>query len=552
MKTTIRMSLRPLGVAALALWLCSQPTAAAQWTPITTVDPDVPEAELELLLRPLTKAETEVEALAWRDLMRAKVEAWVDCELKIRRGSAHLRQAGATAEALEEAADAIDAQAKSPSDANRTAVDERRKAAADAVRALAAQRAALVSIEVKPAAVDEADAAQLRGWAKELRDGVKNAGHTRESLTEDAVALRAARDRIAKRVRVALEAFELRGGDPSEIEKHIDAMLARAEADLSDASTIWVRVKSWLLSADGGIDYALRILEALAVLIATWFLAGLIGRLVRKILSHATKISRLLEGMIVSWVRRVILVVGLVVAITTMGVDMTPVLAIIGAAGLVVGLALQGTLGNFASGLLILFYRPFDVGDVVEVGGVNGKIEALNIMCTSVRTFDNKLIILQNSKVWGDSITNHTGLSDTRRVDMVFGIGYADDIDRAHAVLADIVAKHPKVLETPAPNIRLHELADSSVNFIVRPWSKPDDYWDIYWDVTREVKKRFDAEGISIPFPQRDVHVYHESTPPATEPVPALAAVSTTGNAPTDAPKDAPTDTPSESDDDSR
>jgi small conductance mechanosensitive channel len=151
--------------------------------------------------------------------------------------------------------------------------------------------------------------------------------------------------------------------------------------------------------------------------------------------------------------------------------------------------------------------KPFDVGDLVDTNGILGEVEAVSIVSTTVRTLDNQVVILPNSAVWGSIITNVT-VSPLRRVDMVFGIGYGDDIDTAMEVLESIVADHPLTLDDPEPLIKMHELADSSVNFICRPWSKTEDYWTVYWDLTRQVKERFDAAGVSIPFPQRDVHLF--------------------------------------------
>ena len=158
----------------------------------------------------------------------------------------------------------------------------------------------------------------------------------------------------------------------------------------------------------------------------------------------------------------------------------------------------------------MLIYRPFDMGDFVNVGGVLGKVESMNLLSTQLRTPDNQMVVVPNNNVWGDVITNITGITE-RRVDMVFGIGYDDDIDKAQAILEEIISKNELVLEEPEPVVKLHELGDSSVNFVCRPWVKPADYWTVYWDVTQEVKRRFDAEGVSIPFPQRDVHVYQQS-----------------------------------------
>jgi small conductance mechanosensitive channel len=177
----------------------------------------------------------------------------------------------------------------------------------------------------------------------------------------------------------------------------------------------------------------------------------------------------------------------------------------------VIAFALQNSLSNFASGILMLIYRPFDTGDVINVAGTLGKVESMNLLSTQLRTPDNQLVIVPNNSVWGDVITNITGITQ-RRVDMVFGIGYNDDIDKTQRILEEIVKGHELVLKEPASIVKLHELADSSVNFICRPWVKPENYWDVYWDITREVKRRFDAENVSIPFPQRDVHIYQETS----------------------------------------
>jgi small conductance mechanosensitive channel len=206
-----------------------------------------------------------------------------------------------------------------------------------------------------------------------------------------------------------------------------------------------------------------------------------------------------------------VLFIGFFVGLSALEVNIGPVLAIIGAAGFVIAFALQNSLSNFASGILMLLYRPFDVSDVINVAGVLGKVESMNLLSTQMRTPDNQLVIVPNNSVWGDVITNITGITQ-RRVDLVFGIGYGDDIDKAQRILEEIVNAHALVLEEPKAIVKLHQLADSSVNFVCRPWVKPENYWDVYWDITREVKRRFDAEGVSIPFPQTDVHLYHETS----------------------------------------
>jgi small conductance mechanosensitive channel len=262
-----------------------------------------------------------------------------------------------------------------------------------------------------------------------------------------------------------------------------------------------------------------NILQFLAVILGAWILSQVLGKAAARAIKTSKRMSALLREFIVSSVRRVTLMVGAVIAISALGVNINPLLAAVGGAAFVIAFALQGTLSNFASGVLILFYRPFDVGDIVETGLVSGTIDSMNLVSTHIRSFDNKLMIVPNNSIWGDVIINATS-SDKRRVDLVFGIGYGDDMGKAQKVIRDVVAAHKLVLDKPEPIVEVHELGDSSVNFICRPWVRPSDYWQVYWDITRGVKEAFDANGISIPFPQRDVHLYREA-PPAAEDGPA-------------------------------
>ena len=239
-----------------------------------------------------------------------------------------------------------------------------------------------------------------------------------------------------------------------------------------------------------------------------------LGKLVHRAVDHAlssarVNLSTLLHSMIVATARNIVVLIGVLIAISQFGVSLGPLLAGLGIAGFIVGFALQDTLSNFASGLMILFYRPFDVGDLVDAGGVSGKVSSMSLVNTTFMTLDNQRLIVPNNLIWQSVITNVTA-QHMRRVDLVFGISYDDDIDKAEGILKEIVDSHTAVLEEPQPMIQLHELGESSVNFIVRPWVKTDDYWSTYWAITRAVKKRFDEEGISIPYPQRDVHVIQQ------------------------------------------
>jgi len=199
-----------------------------------------------------------------------------------------------------------------------------------------------------------------------------------------------------------------------------------------------------------------------------------------------------------------------IAALSQLGVQTTSFVAVIGAAGLAIGLALQGSLSNFAAGFLMLIFRPFKVGDYIEGAGTEGFVEETGIFTTLLKTPDNKVIIIPNAKLMSDTITNYSK-KETRRVDMTFGVGYEDDLQKVRQALQNVIDQDERILKDPPPAILLAELADSSVNFFVRVWVKTPEYWNVFFDTTEKVKKQFDAEGISIPFPQRDVHLYQTS-----------------------------------------
>lgn len=326
--------------------------------------------------------------------------------------------------------------------------------------------------------------------------------------------LREERAGLIDRLESVLDALDNKTdqGDADTLTKITDYRLySRAvggiDVDVEDTTSLLMAVKGWALSAEGGKRWAINLAKAIGTLLVAWIISGLFSSAIRHGLARMPGTSRLLENFLVKAVKWIIMAIGIIMALAAMEISVGPLLALLGAAGFVIAFALQDSLSNFASGLMILFFRPFDEGDGIDAGGVAGKVQSMNLVSTTILTFDNKRMIVPNNKIWNDVITNVTGVSE-RRVDMEFGIGYDDDIDAATEILNDIVLSHPKVLKDPEPTIRMHALADSSVNFIVRPWSLTEDYWDVNWDITRAVKKRFDAAGIGIPFPQRDVHLY--------------------------------------------
>jgi small conductance mechanosensitive channel len=253
-------------------------------------------------------------------------------------------------------------------------------------------------------------------------------------------------------------------------------------------------------------QYGLKVVAAIAILVLGWLAARTIRSLVRGGLRKA-RVDAALVSFAASLTYVALMAFVVIAALGQLGVQTASFIAVIGAAGLAVGLALQGSLANFASGVLIIIFKPFKVGDYVEGGGVAGIVEEISIFTTELKSPDNKKLIVPNGKMMGDNIVNYTA-KDVRRIDIVAGVSYKDDLDKVRTVLRDILSADERVLKDPGPTIAVLELGESSVNFAVRPWVKTQDYWDVFFATQEKIKKQFDAQGISIPFPQRDVHLH--------------------------------------------
>ncbi|MBT8119729.1 MAG: mechanosensitive ion channel [Gammaproteobacteria bacterium] len=252
------------------------------------------------------------------------------------------------------------------------------------------------------------------------------------------------------------------------------------------------------------LPWGINIVMALAIFIIGKFIVGVLTNLAKKLMTKAN-VDNILVNFIASIIKTVLLLFVVIAALDQLGVDTTSMIALIGAAGLAIGLALQGTLQNLASGVMLIIFRPFSDGDFIEAAGVSGVVEQIGIFSITMRTGDNREIIIPNGEVYGGTITNNSR-RDTRRVDMVFGIGYDDDLLKAKEIINRILSEDERILADPAPTVAVGELADSSVNFNVRPWCKTADYWGVYGDIHEKIKLTFDAEGISIPYPQMDIH----------------------------------------------
>lgn len=462
--------------------------ATGNYIATTTGDLDVDIEDLNFLLLPLTQAELDVEASAWQQALANKVSQLSAMEIE-------MRKLGATANLLEDAAGELEdlAEATASGDAKALAkIKEDIKETGE-------------KLEVAPEKIEQITEQADPEMAKKAIEKSEELGDKKGELSKQIASLNIDLARLVKRYNTVLDSLEDKGGDVAKMRLYADAV-SGIKVDVEDTATAFFAMNEWLRAEDGGILLLTNLIKFLLAIAFVVFLSIMAGKLADRISRH-NAVSLLLENFIKVAMRRTVFFIGIIVSLPIIGINIGPVMALIGAAGLVIGLALQGTLSNFASGVLILIYRPYDINDVIQVGGITGIVDSMTLMCTTIKTLDNQLITVPNNNVWNDTITNITG-SDQRRVDMVFGISYADDFAKAQQILQTIVQNHPLVLKDPEPNIRVHELGDSSVNLICRPWVKTEDYWDVHWDVIEAVKREFDAQGISIPFPQRDVHFF--------------------------------------------
>ncbi|MEP2504002.1 MAG: mechanosensitive ion channel domain-containing protein [Paracoccaceae bacterium] len=340
-----------------------------------------------------------------------------------------------------------------------------------------------------------------------------------ESAAWDALAaLALERKALFDKYNKVISALEKKGGAADLVAEYraYESAVVLEETRTADYETLALEAMNWAVDRDGGISFATKTAVIIATLIGLFILAGIARRMAQKWFGHIPNLSKLLQAFLATVVYWLVMAVGLLAVLSALGFDITPVFALIGGASFIMAFAFQDALGNLASGLMIMVNRPFDEGDYVDVGGVAGTVKSVSIVATTVTTPDNQIIVIPNKNVWGNVITNVTA-SATRRVDLVFGISYEDSIPDALRVIEETVSAHPLVLKDPETMIRVHELADSSVNFICRPWTKTSDYWTVYWDLMQQMKQNFDEAGISIPYPQQDLHVKNAALafPPA-------------------------------------
>ena len=443
MKRYVKVLFLVLGLIGSATLLHAAQEEAA--TAVTIAEPDIPLDQFELKLGAMTADELFVEADAWMKLLQADAQRVYEKKLEIKKKN-------------------IKIGAQKEQNATETKIDDQKEAKDDLLLELT----------------------ELRDIRREKEKKL---------------------DAILKEIdeRIGLDDKGLEQAKVRPYRRYLKSVSGISE-EITDPKSFVKTARTWLFSEEGGLLWLINFLKFMSILFLAYLISKIIGNGVKKAFGISKSTSQLLQDFIVNMASKLVMFIGVLMGLAVLGVNMGPVLAFVGAAGFVVAFALQNTLSNFASGLMIMLYRPFDIDDVVDVAGVVGTVKSMTLVTTSVMTADNRMMIIPNNTIWGSIITNVTH-SDKRRVDLTVGIGYNESVDKAQRVLEDILAKHPLILKEPAPAVKVHELGDSSVNFIVRPWTLTADYWTVYWEITRRIKVRFDEEGISIPFPQRDIHI---------------------------------------------
>ncbi|NEO68891.1 MAG: mechanosensitive ion channel [Moorea sp. SIO3H5] len=546
-----------------AWWLpvqAQQSTNAPNQKAVTTADPTIPIEELELLLKPLTKDELEGEAQGWMFLLKTKVKELSDAEIAVKRKNRELKQSQEAVDALEDAKEALeeaqDTKEKIETEPSPSASVEANDAASEAQEALEKAQESVeeaVKEEEKTqqnktlqGAIDQAvesteedknkaktsdeevakvqeqigtisnkvvtDEQQqkktelgLDKAQEKIEEAVEAKTEVKKQVLVNITKLRDERTALSDRFEVVLEELDTKGGDVELYKKYVNA-ISGIKVDVTDTQGTWITIVGWLQSKEGGLRWANNIAKCIGIIAGFSILSVILSTLLKKSLGMFPNISVMLGQFLVTITRQGLFVVGIMLGITALEVSIGPLIAMIGAAGFVVAFAFQSTLGNFANGLMILLYKPFDVGDIIEVAGVKGTVKDVNLVCTTINTLENKIIIVPNNSVWGNVITNETS-SPVRAMFLSIRISYGNSITQAIQVLKDIANSHPLVLEDPGPWIDTGELAEYAVKIWFVAYTKKEDYWTAYCDISRIIKERFEQEGIVIPLPRQEIYI---------------------------------------------
>ena len=501
--------------SALANDAVKPPPAEAAKAAVTAGNPKIPLDNLKLMLKPLTKEELELEAVEWMNLLRAKVKEISQAELFAHRKNKEV-------EKMQDASDALkDAREK----AKEATPEEQAKAAADLeaarqnVREAEAPKAGSEKNEKlqqapKPAEGGTADAAPAASSKLMMDDSRQKLGEQAEQLIKqksqvkeqtllNLTVLRDEQTALADRLLAVIDALAAKGGNVETYAKYIDAV-NQVDVDVSDKQALWITVKGWLISKEGGLRWAMDLAKFLGILLLFWGLSHLAAIFANKSLSAIPKISGLMRAFLVNVIHHGTLIVGLLVALTALEISLGPLLALLGGVTFVLAFALQNNLSNFASGLMILFYKPFDVGDEVKLADLWGWVDSITLANTRLKGFSGELITVPNSTVWGDIVTNLTSASQ-RKMLIPIHINHDQDLARCKILLKEAVASHPRVLQDPAPSSFIWKVSDYYVEIMVGGWTKTPEFWEVYEQVICRVQARLKEEGIGFAIPKQEL-----------------------------------------------
>jgi len=346
-----------------------------------------------------------------------------------------------------------------------------------------------------------------------LKRGIEKAGEKQSlDLVGELNALEERKAGLVASLRSTIKLMKQLELETSEYSLQLIQSVGQIDESLLDKKVVVSLLEQWLDDAknwltENGASFLVKVFSVILILFVFKLLAMLSERLVRKaIASSRANISKLLREFFENMVSKLVMVIGVLVALAHVGVQIGPLLAGLGVVGFIIGFALQDTLSNFASGIMILIYKPFDIGDIIEVTGQKGTVSQMSLVSTTIFSFDNQILIIPNNKIWGDTIKNVTS-QENRRVDFEFYVNKDADIDQVEGILNEIIRQHGLILAEPGPVVKLHRIEKYSLEFIARPWVKTADYWEVYWDITRAVKQRFDEEAIPQPIPKQDVQI---------------------------------------------
>jgi small conductance mechanosensitive channel len=531
-----------------------QAAPSTETTYVVPKDETLPIDELSLLLTPLTRKDLAQEVLLWQDMLQGKLLTISEVQISLK----YLNQDIQIFEDVQNSLLAFLAASTALNEASAAAMDDTAQTTADKLMemdkvliesrfnltnsvglALAAEAKAsqvhnleIILIAAKNLLHADDDNYDLREFAlldqglSRLKARVSELGGEFDPNNEELMTLVTAeveeilrkksgvrdltleylsfsmenREELVKRIRLIVSEWERKGASVEEVADITTFVndVTSFRLDVADSATRWSLIQLWIKSEAGGMKLAKSIGRFLAVMLLSGLVAILVGKITSKALHRTENISHLMRDFIIRSIRRVIFLVGFMMSLSLAGVNIAPILGVIGAAGFVLAFALQSTLGNFASGIMIMIYKPFDVGDAIDAAGVMGVVKTMNLTSTIINTFDNKLVIVPNNNIWGGVITNITG-SQTRRVDLVFRIAYGDDTDLAEKIIHEVLSEQEMILTEPEPNVQMHELSDFTVNFICRPWVRTSDYWNVRWELTRKIRARFADAGFKAP-----------------------------------------------------